>query len=374
MMMQTGRHYEALELGIFNPHNEPVDSLGPGEVGYVCANIKEVAEVRVGDTVTLSNHPAGEPLPGYHEAKPMVFCGLYPVNTMDFAALKIALGKLRLNDSSFFYETETSASLGYGFRCGFLGLLHMDIAKERLEREFNLDLIITAPNVVYQVTNTKGEMSEIENPADLPDVSAIEKIEEPYIQATLMVPSANLGAMMQLCQDRRGTYKSTEYLDPTRVILIYEMPFGEIVMDFYDKIKSATSGYGSLNYDFIGFRESDVVKLDILINNEPVDALSNIVHKDKAYNRGKAMAEKLKEVIHKQMFEIVIQAAIGSKIIARETISAMRKNVTEKCYGGDISRKRKLLEKQKEGKKRMKKIGRVDLPQEAFITVLRVDE
>ena len=373
-MMATGNTQEALQLCIFNPHPEEVEKLGVGEVGYIAANIKEVSQIKIGDTATLANDPASEPLEGYHDAKPMVFCGLYPIATKDFATLRDALGKLRLNDSSFVYVPETSASLGFGYRCGFLGLLHMDIAKERLEREFGLELIITAPNVVYRVTDMKGKTAELENPSEMPSVMHIEKIEEPYIRANLMIPTANLGAMMQLCQDRRGIYKSTEYLDQKRVVLIYEMPFAEIVMDFYDKIKSMTSGYGSLNYDFIGFQESDVVKLDILINNEPVDALSSVVFREKAQHRGKGMAEKLKEVIPRQMFEVVIQAAIGSKIVARETISAMRKNVIEKCYGGDISRKRKLLEKQKEGKKRMKKIGHIDLPQEAFITVLRVDE
>ena len=374
MMMATGNTQEALQLCIFNPQPEEVQTLSVGEVGYLAANIKDVSMIKIGDTATLAANPAAEPLEGYREAKPMVFCGLYPIQTKDFAVLKEALGKLRLNDSSFTYEPETSASLGYGFRCGFLGLLHMEIAKERLEREFGLELIITAPNVVYRVTDTKGKVQEIENPSEMPPVQNIEKIEEPYIRANLMIPVANLGPMMQLCQDRRGIYKSTEYLDQKRAILIYEMPFGEIVMDFYDKIKSMTSGYGSLNYDFIGFQEAEVVKLDILINDEPVDALSSIVFREKAHHRGKNMAEKLKEVIPKQLFEVVIQAAIGSKIVARETVSAMRKNVLEKCYGGDISRKRKLLEKQKEGKKRMKKIGHIDLPQEAFITVLRVDE
>ncbi len=373
-MMATGNTQEALQLCIFNPQPEEVQKLSVGEVGYIAANIKDVSLIKIGDTATLANNPAAEPLEGYREAKPMVFCGLYPIQTKDFALLREALGKLRLNDSSFTYEPETSASLGYGFRCGFLGLLHMEIAKERLEREFGLELIITAPNVVYRVTDTKGKVQELENPSEMPPVQNIAKIEEPYILANLMIPVANLGPMMQLCQDRRGIYKSTEYLDAKRAILIYEMPFGEIVMDFYDKIKSMTSGYGSLNYDFIGFQEAEVVKLDILINDEPVDALSSIVFREKAHPRGKKMAEKLKEVIPKQLFEVVIQAAIGSKIVARETVSAMRKNVLEKCYGGDISRKRKLLEKQKEGKKRMKKIGHIDLPQEAFITVLRVDE
>lgn len=373
LMMQSGSSREIEELGILNPHHEPVPSMSVGEVGYLAANIKDVREVKIGDTITLTERLAPEPLPGYKDVKPMVFCGLYPINQKDFIPLREALAKLRLNDSSFVYEPETSVSLGFGFRCGFLGLLHMEIAKERLEREFGLELLITAPNVVYQVITTQGEFLEIDSPAKLPPVSNIERIEEPYIRATMMIPSSCLGAIMQLSQDRRGIYKSTEYLDPTRAILTYEMPFSEVVMDFYDKIKSSTAGYGSFNYDLIGSRESELVKLDILINGEPVDALSCIVFREKAHHRGKALVEKLKEVIDRQMFEIVIQAAIGSKIIARDSIGAMRKNVTAKCYGGDISRKRKLLEKQKEGKKRMKRIGKVDLPQEAFISILRVD-
>lgn len=374
LMMQGGTSRDVEELGIFNPKATKVERLGVGEVGYISANIKKISEVKIGDTVTLANRPAAEPLEGYREAKPMVFCGLYPINAADFVPLRDALGKLQLNDASLLYEPESSASLGNGFRCGFLGLLHMEIAKERLEREFNLDLLITAPNVVYKVTTTKGEVFELENPTKLPPVQQIEKVEEPYIRANLMIPASNIGTVMQLCQDRRGNYKSTEYLDRDRVILLYEMPFAEVVMDFYDKIKSATAGYGSMNYDIIGFQPSNLVKLDILINSEPVDALSSIVHKEKAYHRGRALAEKLKEVIPRQMFEVVIQAAIGAKIIARESIGALRKDVTSKCYGGDISRKRKLWERQKEGKKRMKKIGKVDLPQEAFITILRVDE
>ena len=373
-MMQNQSTHEVIQLGIFNPHQEPIAQMGVGEVGYVAANIKDVAQVKIGDTVTLLDRPAPEPLPGYHDVKPMVFCGLYPINTKDFTALREALGKLRLNDSSIIFEPETSASLGFGFRCGFLGLLHMDIAKERLEREFNLDLIITAPNVVYRVTTTKKETFELDSPSKLPAVQSIEKLEEPYIHATLMIPANCVGPIMQLCQDRRGIYKSTEYLDPTRAILHYEIPFAEVVLDFYDKIKSMTAGYGSLNYDFIGNKEADLVKLDILINGQPVDALSSIVFREKAYNRGKALVEKLKEVIERQLFEIVIQAAIGSKIIARDAISALKKNVTSKCYGGDITRKRKLWEKQKEGKKRMKRIGKVDLPQEAFITILKVTD
>ncbi|HOG24131.1 MAG: Elongation factor 4 [Candidatus Omnitrophica bacterium ADurb.Bin292] len=373
LMMQTGTQQEALEIGIFSPKPEAVEALGVGAVGYMTANIKEVAEVKIGDTLTLAAAPALEPLPGYQEIKPMVFCGLYPINAKDFPLLRVALSKLRLNDSSFVYEPETSASLGFGYRCGFLGLLHMDIVKERLEREFNLELIITAPSVVYQILTKKGEIIELDNPTKLPHPTMMETIDEPYILARLMVPTDTLGAVMQLCQDRRGIYKSTEYLDPTRAVLTYEIPFSEVVMDFYDKIKSMTAGYGSLNYEFIGHKPSELVKLDVLINGEPVDALSSITCKEKAYQRGRSLVEKLKEVIPRQMFEVVIQAAVGSKIIARDSISAMKKNVTAKCYGGDITRKRKLWERQKEGKKRMKKIGRVDLPQEAFISVLKVE-
>ncbi|MFH1799793.1 MAG: translation elongation factor 4 [Candidatus Omnitrophota bacterium] len=373
LMMQTRNQHEVDQIGIFNPNPEAVEELGAGTVGYVNANIKDISDVKIGDTMTLALNPATEPLPGYQDVKPMVFCGLYPIQANDFAMLRDALAKLRLNDSSFVYEPESSASLGHGYRCGFLGLLHMDIIKERLEREFNLQLIITAPNVVYKVLTTKGEILEIENPTNLPPVQQIEIIEEPYIRAHVMIPSTALGVIMQLCQDRRGTYKSTEYLDATRAVLTYEIPFSEVVMDFYDKIKSFTAGYGSLNYEFIGHKPSDLVKMDILINGEPVDALAIITWKEKAYPRGKALVEKLKEVIPRQMFEVVIQAAIGAKVIARDSISAIKKNVTAKCYGGDITRKRKLWEKQKEGKKRMKKIGKVDLPQEAFISILKVE-
>lgn len=374
MFMQTGCRFNAEEIGIFNPKPEKVQELGVGEVGFLAGTIKDVRDVKIGDTVTLQAQPALEPLEGYQDIQPMVFCGLYPVQAVDFALLRDALGKLRLNDSSFTYEPETSQSLGFGFRCGFLGLLHMDVAKERLEREFNLQLLITAPNVVYHVINQKNQVIVLENPSKLPSPNEIDHIEEPYIRAHLMIPATALGAIMKLCQDKRGIYKSTEYLDTKRVVLTYEMPFAEIVMDFYDRIKSMTAGYGSLNYDLIGHRTSDLVKLDILINGNSVDALSSIVERgDRAFYRGKALVEKLKEEIHKQMFEVVIQAAVGSKIISRESISPMRKNVTEKCYGGDISRKRKLLEKQKEGKKRMKKIGVVDIPQEAFISILRID-
>jgi len=373
LMMQNGTQHEVEELGIFNPNLQPVDELSAGSVGYLTANIKNIGDVKIGDTLTLAAAPAAEALPGYQDVKPMVFCGLYPIQAKDFPLLRDALAKLRLNDSSFIYEPESSASLGHGYRCGFLGLLHMDIIKERLEREFNLQLIITAPSVVYKVLTTRGDILELDNPTKLPPSQNIEIIEEPYIRAHVMIPSTALGVIMQLCQDRRGIYKSTEYLDAKRVVLTYEIPFSEVVMDFYDKIKSLTAGYGSLNYEFIGHKPSELVKMDILINGEPVDALAIITWKEKAYPRGKALVEKLKEVIPRQMFEVVIQAAIGAKVIARDSISAMKKNVTAKCYGGDITRKRKLWERQKEGKKRMKKIGKVDLPQEAFISILKVE-
>lgn len=372
-MMQSGTVHEVEELGIFNPRPEKVDVLSVGEVGYIACNIKIVSEVKIGDTVTLADRPAAEPLPGYKDVQPMVFCGLYPINAKDFSLLREALDKLRLNDSSFVYEPETSASLGFGFRCGFLGLLHMEIIQERLEREFDLELIITAPSVVYRIRKTNGAEIFIDNPTKLPQPSEIQLIEEPYIRANILIPPANMGVIMKLAQDRRGIYKSTEYLDPQIVLLVYELPLSEIVMDFYDKIKSLTSGYGSFNYEFIGYREAKLVKMDILINAEPVDALSSIVLKDNAYYRGKYLVEKLKDVIPRQLFEVAIQAAVGSKVIARETVAAMKKNVTSKCYGGDITRKRKLWEKQKAGKKRMKRVGRVELPQEAFISILRID-
>ena len=372
--MQTGQVYEVEELGVFNPHMEPVKELGSGEVGYLCGNVKDVSHVHVGDTVTNAERPCHEALPGYKEIKPMVFCGLFPVNSKDFMLLKDALEKLKLNDSSISFEPETSASLGLGFRCGFLGLLHMDIIRERLEREFDLDLLITAPNVVYRIVKTDLEEIILDNPTKMPSPHHIEEIAEPYIRAHIIIPATALGAVMQLCQERRGNYISTDYLDPTRVVLVYDLPFSEVLMDFYDKIKSMTSGYGSFNYELVGYRPSELVKMDILINSEPVDALSVITHREKAYYRGKALVEKLKEVIPRQLFEVAIQAAIGSKIIARSSVKPVGKNVTAKCYGGDITRKRKLWEKQKEGKKRMKRIGKIDLPQEAFISILKIDQ
>lgn len=372
-LMQAERIYELEDLGVFTPHELAVPELLAGEVGYLYANIKEVPDVRVGDTVTHAERPAPAPLPGYEPVKPMVFCGLYPVNAADYELLRDALQKLRLNDPSFVYEPENSNSLGFGFRAGFLGLLHMDIIRERLEREFDLALLVTAPNVVYRIVKTDKTELFLDNPAKLPHPTQIASFEEPYIDAKLLVPANSLGAIMKLCQARRGIYVSTEYIDSERVMLTYEIPFAEIVLDFYDKVKSITSGYGSLNYEFIGYQGSDLAKLDILINGNPVDALSFITVREKAYARGKALVEKLKEVIPRQLFEVVIQAAIGSKIIARDSLRPLGKNVTAKCYGGDITRKRKLWEKQKEGKKKMKRIGKIDLPQEAFISVLKVD-
>ena len=372
-MMATGKTYKIDELGIFKPSMVKASSLSVGEVGYIVAGIKEVADVKIGDTVTITANPATEPLEGYEDVKPMVFCGMYPVNSKDFDALREALSKLRLNDSSFVFEPESSKSLGFGFRCGFLGLLHMEIIQERLEREFNLNLIITAPNVIYEILKTKGDIIYIDTPTKLPTPTEIAEFREPYIAADILVPSSSIGDIMKLCQDRRGVYQSTDYLDEDRVVLKYEIPLSEIVLDFYDKVKSMTSGYGSFNYNFVGYKKANLVCMDILINGEPVDALSSIVHKDNAYVRGRALVAKMKEVIPRQMFEVVVQAAIGSKVISRDAVKALRKNVTAKCYGGDITRKRKLWERQKEGKKRMKKVGKVDLPQEAFISVLRID-
>ncbi len=372
-LMRSGTIYEVMEIGIFNPRPQKIESLAAGEVGYIACNIKAVNDVKIGDTVTHDKSPAIDPLPGYKDVQPMVFCGLFPINARDYGALRDALDKLRLNDASFVYEPETSASLGFGYRCGFLGLLHMDIIQERLEREFGLELLATAPNVVYRVIKNNRETFYLDNPTKLPPPQEIDSIDEPFIRAKVIVPTESLGSIMQLSQDKRGIYKSTEYLDANRALLIYELPFAEVLLDFHDKIKSMTRGYGSLNYEFIGYRKADLVRLDILINSDKVDALSSIVIKDNARYRGKQLVEKLKDVIPRHLFEVVIQAAIGATIIARDSVSAMRKNVTGKCYGGDITRKRKLWEKQKEGKKRMKKVGRVDLPQEAFISILKVD-
>jgi len=373
-LWSTGAAHEVQSVGVFTPKMNQKNELTPGEVGYIIAGIKRVADAKIGDTITDIASPAAQPLPGYKEVKPMVFAGLYPTVSDDYADLKDALEKLRLNDSSFTYEPETSLALGFGFRCGFLGLLHMDIIKERLEREFKLSLIPTAPTVIYKVTKTNGEIVLIDNPAKLPGSQEILKIEEPFIKATLITPETYVGALIALCQERRGIQKGINYITKDRVQIHYELPLNEIVMDFYDRLKSLTKGYASLDYELSGYVESDLVKLDMLMNSEPVDALSLITHRDKAALRGRQLAEKLKEVIPRQMYEVIIQAAIGTKIISRETVRALRKDVTAKCYGGDITRKRKLLEKQKEGKKKMKQIGSIELPQEAFLAVLKVGE
>ena len=373
-LMASGGMYEVEQVGVFTPKPMPVASLSAGEVGFVVAGIKKVSDVAIGDTLTDARTPAAEPLPGFKEIKPMVFAGLYPVDADQYAELREALEKLRLNDSSFFYEPETSAALGFGFRCGFLGLLHMEIVTERLEREFSLELLITAPSVRYRVKKTNGETIEVDSPARLPDPGSIESIEEPIITATILTKDEHVGAILKLCQDKRGIQKTLNYITTTRVMIEYDLPLNEILLDFYDRLKSASKGYASLDYQFTGHWVSPLVKLDILVNGDPVDALSLIVHKDTAYERGKSLVEKMRKMIPRQMFEIAIQAAIGSRVIARESVQALRKNVIAKCYGGDISRKRKLLEKQKEGKKRMKRVGQVDIPQEAFLAVLRVDE
>jgi GTP-binding protein LepA len=373
-LMASGGVYEVEQLGVFTPKPLPVESLAAGEVGFVIAGIKKVPDVAIGDTLTTDKHAAPEPLPGFKEIKPMVFAGLYPVDADQYAELREALEKLRLNDSSFFYEPETSTALGFGFRCGFLGLLHMEIVEERLEREFALELLITAPSVRYRVLKTDGEVVEVDSPARLPEAGSIDSIEEPIITATILTGDEFVGPILKLCQEKRGIQKGIHYITPTRVMIEYELPLNEILLDFYDRLKSASKGYASLDYQFTGHWVSPLVKLDVLVNGDPVDALSLIVHRDTAYQRGKALVEKMRKLIPRQMFEVAIQAAIGSRIIARETVKPLRKNVLAKCYGGDITRKRKLLEKQKEGKKRMKRVGSVDIPQEAFLAVLRVDE
>lgn len=373
-MMSTGKTFEVTEIGVFRPKMVPVEELSVGEVGYVIAGIKNVKDTRVGDTITGAERPATEPLPGYRKVNPMVFCGMYPVDSSDYGQLREALEKLELNDASLRYEPETSSALGFGFRCGFLGLLHMEIIQERIEREFQIPLITTAPSVVYRVYKTDGTMMEIDNPTKMPETGKIDRIEEPYVKATILVPNEYVGTVMELCQNKRGEFQDMQYLDTQRVSLVYDMPLAEIVYDFFDQLKSGTKGYASLDYEFSGYKASNLVKMDILLNGEPVDALSFIVHRDKAYHRGRQVVEKLRELIPRQMFEVPIQAAIGSRVIARETIKAMRKNVLAKCYGGDVSRKRKLLEKQKEGKKRMKAVGKVDVPQEAFMAVLKLDD
>ena len=373
-LMSNGRTFDVETLGVLTPKPVEVDQLSAGEVGFLIANIKNVADTKIGDTVTDDHHPAIEALPGFEELKPMVFAGIYTVDAHEHTLLREALEKLRLNDSSFFFEPESSVALGFGFRCGFLGLLHMEIIQERLEREYDLDLITTAPSVRYRITLTDGAVIEVDNPSRWPDPSEIAKIEEPVILATILTNEEYVGGILKLVEDKRGKQKAFEYVSSTRVMLSYELPLNEIVLDFYDRLKSVSRGYASLDYHLAGMWESPMVKLDILVSGDPVDALSIIVHRDFAYDRGKALVSKMRQLIPRQMFEVAIQAAIGAKIISRETVAAMRKNVIAKCYGGDISRKRKLLEKQKEGKKRMKRIGRVDIPQEAFLAVLRVGE
>lgn len=373
-LMATGKVYEVTEVGVFRPAMVNVDQLGEGQVGYLAAAIKTVKDARVGDTVTDNKRPAKEPLPGYRKATPMVYCGLYPVDNSDYDNLRDALEKLQLNDASLLFEPETSSALGFGFRCGFLGLLHMDVIKERLEREYNLTLITTAPNVIYEVVKTNGDVEMVDNPSQFPNPTVIEHVEEPFVNATIIVPKDYVGAVMELSQEKRGEYENMTYLDENRVMIHYALPLSEIIFDYFDRLKSVSRGYASLDYELSGYRPSDMVKVDILLNGEGVDALSAIVHRDRAQVWGRALVEKLRKLIPRQLFEIPIQAAIGSKIIARENVSAMRKDVLAKCYGGDITRKRKLLEKQKAGKKRMKQVGSVELPQEAFMAILKMDK
>ena len=373
-LMSNGATFDVTEVGIFSPKPLKRDYLMAGDVGYLTASIKTVQDTQVGDTITLANNPATEPLAGYRKMNPMVYCGLYPVDNSKFNDLREALEKLQLNDAALQFEAESSQALGFGFRCGFLGLLHMDVIQERLEREFNLDLITTAPSVIYHVTKTDGEELKVDNPADFPEQGKIDHVEEPYVKASIMVPNEYVGAVMEISQRKRGEFITMDYIDDHRVNVIYELPLSEIVFDFFDQLKSSTKGYASLDYEIIGYKTSKLVKMDILLNGEQVDALSFIVHKDFAYQRGKEIVEKLKELIPRQQFEVPVQAAIGAKIVARSTIKALRKNVLAKCYGGDVSRKRKLLEKQKQGKKRMKQVGSVEVPQEAFMAVLKMDD
>ncbi|CWU44830.1 elongation factor 4 [Listeria monocytogenes] len=373
-MMSNGKEFEVTEVGVFSPKATPRDELLVGDVGYLTAAIKNVGDTRVGDTITLANNPAEEALDGYRKLNPMVYCGLYPIDSSKYNDLRDALEKLELNDSALQFEAETSQALGFGFRCGFLGLLHMEIIQERIEREFNIDLITTAPSVIYHVNLTDGSNIVVDNPAEIPEPGVIESVEEPYVKATVMVPNDYVGAVMELAQNKRGNFITMEYLDDIRVSIVYEIPLSEIVYDFFDQLKSSTKGYASFDYELIGYKASKLVKMDILLNAEKVDALSFIVHRDFAYERGKIIVEKLKELIPRQQFEVPIQAAIATKIVSRSTIKALRKNVLAKCYGGDVSRKRKLLEKQKEGKKRMKQIGSVEVPQEAFMAILKMDE
>lgn len=373
-LMSTGKTFEVTDVGAFTPGPVSYDELSVGEVGFVVASIKNVKDSRVGDTITDAENPASEPLPGYRKTNPMVFCGVYPIDSGQYEDLREALEKLELNDASLTYEPETSTALGFGFRCGFLGLLHMEVVQERIEREFQIPLITTAPSVIYRVYQTDGSMIEIENPTDMPEKQKQERVEEPYVKAEIMTPQSFIGTVMELCQSKRGNYVGMKYIDENRANITYELPLAEIVYDFFDQLKSKTKGYASFDYELIGYQTSDLVKMDILLNGEVVDALSFIVHKDKAYYRGRMLVEKLRELIPKQMFEVPVQAAIGNKVVARETIRAMRKNVLAKCYGGDISRKRKLLEKQKEGKKRMKSVGSVEVPQEAFMAILEMKD
>jgi GTP-binding protein LepA len=371
-MMGTGAAYDVDRVGVFTPKLVHVDELGPGEIGFLTASIKEVADTRVGDTITDDRKPVREPLPGFRSAIPVVFCGLFPVDAAQFEDLRAAMGKLRLNDASFTYEMETSAALGFGFRCGFLGLLHLEIIQERLQREFNLNLIATAPSVIYKIALRSGRQIEIHNPVDMPDPMQIEEIKEPWIRATILTPDEYLGSVLKLCQDRRGVQVELTYVG-NRAMVKYDLPLNEVVFDFYDRLKSVSKGYASFDYQLTDFRPADLVKMQILVNGDPVDALAMLVHRTRAESRGRAMVEKLKELIPPHMFQVPIQAAIGGKIIARETVRAFRKDVTAKCYGGDVTRKRKLLEKQKEGKKRMRQFGKVEIPQEAFIAALKVD-
>ena len=372
-MMSSGKQFEVNEVGVFSPAMRAVNGLKTGEVGYLTASIKNVRDTRVGDTLTIAKSPAANPLPGYRQVKSVVFCGLYPVDSSDYDNLRDAVEKLKLNDGSFFFEPETSSALGFGFRCGFLGLLHLEVIQERLEREYYLDLVTTAPSVIYRITKTDGDVVYIDNPVNLPPLGVIRQMEEPFALVNIMTPSPHVGAIMELAQEKRGTYVRMEYVSENRVILVYELPLAEIIYNFFDQLKSRSRGYASFDYEVKGYQQADLVKLDILVNGEVVDALSTIVHDSRAYHHGRALTEKLKELIPRQLFNVPIQASVGGKIIARETVRELRKNVLEKCYGGDITRKRKLLEKQKEGKKRMKQVGNVEIPQEAFMAVLRID-
>ena len=373
-MMSTGKEFEVLELGVLTPRMKAVDCLETGEVGYMAAALKNVSDTRVGDTITSVKNPAPEPLPGYQEAKSVVYCGLYPMDTVDYDRLRDALEKLKLNDASLHYEPEVSDALGFGFRCGFLGLLHMEIIRERLEREYDLTLLATSPSVIYEISMTDGSEMVVQNPSNWPDVQRIAEVREPFVKASVMVPNDYIGTVMDLCQDKRGIYQNIEYLTPQRVVVTYHLPLAEILYDFFDELKSRTRGYASLDYELIGYFPADLVKLEILLNGENVDALSTIIHKDRAFYQGRALVQKLRSIIPRQMYEVAIQASIGSRIVARENVKAMRKDVLAKCYGGDISRKKKLLEKQKEGKKRMKQIGRVEVPRDAFMSVMNIEK